>query len=279
MTSSGHGDPRLRPSPVVAVDWSGDAYLARRRICLAEANEPGTLVRLEDGRNRAEMTAHLLSLPPETVIGLDFGFSFPAPFLDTLGVHTAPELWAMAAECGERWIAECRPPFWGRPGRPRQSGGPIPPFRRTELAVPRVGGIGPKSMFQIGGAGAVGTGSLRGMPLLHALHGAGGRIWPYTSDGRGPVVVEIYPRLLTGPVHKRNPAARLSLLNTRYPGVSPTHRDLATHSEDAFDAAVSALVMLEHLDDLRSLPAERDPNLLREGRIWHPAWRADVLPA
>jgi hypothetical protein len=265
------------PSSVVAVDWSGDAHLARRRIFLAEARESGRLVRLEDGRNRAEMTAHLLALPPETVIGLDFGFSFPAPFLDALGVHTAPEVWAMAAACGEHWIAECRPPFWGRPGRPRQSGGAIPPFRRTELAVPRVAGIGPKSMFQIGGAGAVGTGSLRGMPLLHALHGAGARIWPYTSRGRGPTVVEIYPRLLTGPVHKSNAAARQGLLNTRYPIVSPTHRDLATRSEDAFDAAVSALVMLEHLADLQSLPAETDPNLQREGRIWHPAWREDRL--
>ena len=38
--------------------------------------------------------------------------------------------------------------------------------------------VRPKSTFQIGGAGAVGTGSLRGMPHLLTLREAGCAVWP-----------------------------------------------------------------------------------------------------
>ena len=91
------------------------------------------------------------------------------------------------------------------------------------------------------------------------------------------IVVEIYPRLMTGAVHKSNPIARGQLLDGRYPRLSDEHRRLAMLSEDAFDAAVSALVMVEHLADLGALPAESDPVLRLEGRIWHPSWRGDPL--
>jgi hypothetical protein len=129
-------------------------------------------------------------------------------------------------------------------------------------------------MFQIGGAGSVGTGSIRGMPLLHALHQAGASVWPFVRGG-WPVVVEIYPRLLTGPVRKSDPSARRALLEERYPSLDKEHVRLATLSEDAFDAGVSALVMVEHMADLRDLPDAPDPQLRLEGRIWHPAWRLD----
>jgi len=42
----------------------------------------------------------------------------------------------------------------------------------------------------------------------------------------------------------------------------------AAVSEDAFDAAVSALVMSAHATALAALPPEPDPVLRREGRIW-----------
>ena len=254
------------------MDWSGDAHQARSRIFLAEAHVAGELTRLEAGRSREELTQHLLT-QTSAVIGLDFGFSFPASHLDSLGVHSAPDLWRLASEQGERWIAECAPPFWGRPGRPR----PHPDtWRRTELAVPRTNGVAPKSMFQLGGAGSVGTGSIRGMPLLFALGAAGATIWPYTRGG-APTLVEIYPRLLTGRVNKSSPAARERLLAQSYPHLQREFREIAIRSEDAFDAAVSALVMIEHLPDLASLPPQDDPVLRREGRIWHPAWRDDPI--
>src|SRR5947207_2673911 len=74
-------------------------------------------------------------------------------------------------------------------------------LRRTDRDVPGIGGIRPKSVFQIGGAGAVGTGSIRGMSLLKRLSDAGFAVWPFDS-AQFPLVVEIYPRLLTGSVKK-----------------------------------------------------------------------------
>ena len=41
-------------------------------------------------------------------------------------------------------------------------------------------------------------------------------------------------------------------------------------SEDAFDAAVSAVVMSRHSLELRSLPALDNPVLRREGQVWMP---------
>lgn len=260
----------------IAVDWSGATHTARSHIWLAEAVSPTELVRLECGRDREELCRHLQSLPGEgLVIGLDFAFSFPGWFVRSLGLQSANELWAHAAGHGEEWLARCEPPFWGRPGRRR----PVetqPALRLTDRAVPRTSGIAPKSIFQIGGAGAVGTGSIRGMPLLHAFHTAGASVWPFTV-GTPPTLVEIYPRLMTGPVHKSNPAQRAQLLARRYPNLAAEHTHVANASEDAFDAAVSALVMMQHASDLLALPREEDPMLRLEGRIWHPRWRDDRL--
>ncbi|HEX8968092.1 MAG TPA: hypothetical protein VF937_09445 [Chloroflexota bacterium] len=260
---------------MVAVDWSGDARHARGHIWLAEADRPGNLVRLECGRDRADLGRYLSRRTDVVAIGLDFAFAFPAWFTTTLGIRAAPELWTHASQYGEAWLSACRAPFWGRPGqrRPMLAGAAL---RRAEELAPRTSGIAPKSIFQIGGAGAVGTGSIRGMPLLRDLHARGMTIWPFTV-GVLPMVVEIYPRLLTGGVRKSDPRARAALLERRYPHLEPGWARQAAASEDAFDAAVSALVMVEHVADLASLPAEVDPVLRLEGRIWHPAWRDDAL--
>jgi hypothetical protein len=253
---------------VIAVDWSGALAGAARRIWTAELGDGATLPQLSGGRNRAALTAHLLSTleaQPRTVIGLDFAFSFPSWYLDELGVATAPELWTHVVEHGERWLAECAVPFWGRPGKPRPAHGES--FRRTERAL-RLKGWAPKSTFQVGGAGSVGTGSIRGMPLLHALRNAGAAVWPFDPPG-WPLVLEIYPRTMTGPVTKSSPPARQAYLEAHHPG-------LECASEDAFDAAVSALAMARETEDLAALPEEHDPELRREGRIWYPGWQRDV---
>ena len=41
-------------------------------------------------------------------------------------------------------------------------------------------------------------------------------------------------------------------------------------SEDAFDAAISALVMGDHLAELASLRQSTDPLTLLEGDVWRP---------
>jgi hypothetical protein len=83
-------------------------------------------------------------------------------------------------------------------------------------------------------------------------------------------VVEIWPRVLTGAVVKSDPAKRAEYL-ARYYAVLPHDlaRDAAS-TEDAFDAAVSALKMGEHVEQLMRLPEmPRDPYGL-EGAIWAP---------
>ena len=167
---------------------------------------------------------------------------------------------------GEALLEACEPPFWGRPQRrnPHAAGQGL---RMTDLAA---AGAGPaKSVFQIGGAGAVGTGSVRGMAQLAKLSAAGFAVWPFDDDdGIRPVIVEIYPRRLTGPVNKSSWSARREYLITNHSDQPELMLERAAGSEDAFDAAVSAIVMSRHRDQLARLPAVADPTARLEGRIW-----------
>lgn len=261
-----HGmQPDHRVPRVVAIDWSGANALSvqRRHIWLAEALH-GTLVRLSAGRTREEVVEELVTLardPDPVVAGLDFAFSLPAWFAQAHGCESGEDVWHLVQAEGERWLRECPPPFWGRPGRKRLERADGPELRQTEE------GTGAKSVLQIGGAGAVGTGSLRGMPFLLRLRGAGFHIWPF--DPWGPAtVVEIYPRVLTGPVTKSSDVDRAAYLDTRDWVIPPEVRGCMVASEDAFDAGVSALVMAEHVHEPGDdLPASAG----LEGAIWHPA--------
>lgn len=255
----------------IAVDWSGarEERNQRQKIWLGEAVD-GSLLRLEDGRDRDALAAQLLAeaeRAPGLVVGLDFAFSLPAWALAALGAADAPALWARAEREGDRWLDECAPPFWGRHGVRRQSA--RDDFRRTERGVRAVRGVTPKSSLQIAGAGHVGTASVRGMPTLARLRAAGFHVWPFDPPAF-PLVVEIYPRVLTGPVNKSSFADRCEYLRTSFPEL-PT--ELAVHamqSDDAFDAAVSALVMSRCADEFASLPPVDDARRRAEGIIWEP---------
>lgn len=256
---------------VIAIDWSGAVQGAAKKIWLAEEVD-GRLVRLESGRDRDAVAEHLIADVPgdsRTVIGLDFAFSLPAWFLRERGWVTARQLWEAADRDADAWLAAGKSPFWGRPGSRRPDLGEH--FRRTELDAPAIVGVRPKSTFQIGGAGAVGTGSLRGMRLLHRLSRAGFSIWPFDPPG-WPRVVEIYPRLLTGPVNKSNVHAREQYLASHYPDLGDEMTAHAASSEDAFDAAVSALVMAAHFESLVGPSPVTDDETILEGLIWYPTW-------
>ena len=239
---------------------------------LAEACE-GRITRIECGRDRAEIVEHLIACAasePRLVAGIDFAFSFPRWFLEARGMSSAHELWDCVAERGETWLAHCPHPFWGKPGVPR----PTPnsaqsAWRQTENETTRVRGVGPKSIFQIGGAGSVGTGSLRGMPYLARLRDAGFAIWPFDAP-RLPMVVEIYPRELTGAVNKSSRIARALYVQAHLPHESHAIQDLASSTEDAFDAAISAACMQRFARDFARLGATREDLDPLEGRIWRP---------
>lgn len=255
---------------VIAVDWSGAKSGARSKIWLAEVRDR-RLVRLESGRDRREIVEHLIedaNADPDVVIGLDFAFSFPSWFAEREGAKPIEELWKLVAEQGEEWLRDSPPPFWGRAGSKKPTG--LEHFRSTEKRASDLKkGASPKSVFQINGAGAVGTGSIRGMRHLATLRAVGFSIWPF-HEVTAPLVIEIYPRLLTGPVNKSDPAARKALLVGDFPEINDMFADKAASSDDAFDAAMSAVKMARHLDEIFALTASRDSTELLEGRIWWP---------
>jgi len=252
----------------IAVDWSG-AAADTGKIWLAEAVD-GALVRLERMAGREAVAGRLIeeaARDPMFVGGLDFAFSMPAWFAGQCGARTAWELWRVVERDGERWLAECAPPFWGRKGSRKPAD--IELFRRCEREA--VAGIRPKSVFQISGGGAVGTGSIRGMPVLRRLRDGGFRVWPFDAAA-WPLAVEIYPRWFSGPVRKSDAASRMAHVR-RHDGLMPGHRAAAEASEDAFDAAVSAIAMSRQPADLALFPAARDEMERIEGAIWMPGER------
>jgi hypothetical protein len=251
----------------LAVDWSGKRTRPEEFIWVAEVRD-GRLVDLRNGFSRDAVVEHLAAVAeedPQTVAGLDFAFSFPAWWCAERGWARAGDVWAAMARDGDALLDACDGPFWGRPGV-RNPHAPARAYRRTERDT---GAGAAKSVFQVGGAGAVGTGSIRGMPHLLALRERGFAVWPFHDDGP-PWVVEIYPRALTGAVNKSRWRDRHAELARRFPEQPAPLLERAAGSEDAFDAAVSALVMHRHRDALAALPPAGDPVEAIEGRIWRP---------
>ena len=252
-------------------------------------------MRVENGRTRDDignwLMAHAMK-DPSVVVGFDFCFSFPAWFLHEVGATSAPEFWQIVAERGEQWLSRASEDrrFWGKPHkRPAEFSGTqlhrmlratdidcklLAHIPEEERAL-RVKGITPKSVFQIGGSGSVGTASLRGMPLLLRLQAAGFRIWPFDTPAAGkPLIVEMYSRLNTGPVHKSNAEARFAYLQRKrredpaYAALGRAALAKARAGEDAFDALVSCMVMTKHREGFYQLPQPRDPKYLLEGWTW-----------
>jgi hypothetical protein len=251
---------------ILAVDWSGKLKRAEEFIWLAEVRD-GELVSLQNGRGREQLVEDVIEMANDgvpTVVGFDFAFSFPKWWCDFQQWRDPAEVWAAMAIDGEHLLAACAPPFWGRPGEPNLHRAERR-YRRTE----REDTQNAKSVFQIGGAGAVGTGSVRGMAHLRTLAQHHFSIWPF-GPMAWPRVIEIYPRALTGPVNKSSWSRRHAYVHHHFPSQPATMLERAAGSEDAFDAAASALVMAKHQDQLVTLVTTTDPTLAIEGKIWCP---------
>lgn len=247
----------------VAIDWSGKEKGATEFIWIAEARD-GELVDLRNGLGREaviERVMALARLDDKLVVGLDFAFSFPEWWCESNGWSDAREVWHAMAEHGETLLRACEAPLWGRPGK-RNPNRVDRAFRTTDAG-------GAKSVFQIGGAGAVGTGSIRGMRHLLDLSMGGFSVWPFDPPGL-PRVIEIYPRALTGPVNKSRWQERHEYLLRRFAGQKAALLERAAGSADAFDAAVSAIVMSEHAAELAALDQVVERPFAIEGCIWRP---------
>ncbi|QHS53934.1 hypothetical protein GWR55_15765 [Edaphobacter sp. 12200R-103] len=293
---------------IVAVDWSGRIDAAGQRRHIWAGVWAAGKVTLEAGRTREELIDWLIAMSRETprmVVSLDCCFSFPAWFLAEHGCETIFDFWRkVAAGQGERWLTrECDAVardvrFWGAPHkRPEEFCGENlhRSMRLTDMdnkITPRllegdperaakVKGITPKSPFQIGGSGSVGTGSLRAMSSLLRLSQEGFRIWPFESAKLAgtepqPLVVEMYTRLMTGAVAKSNEEARSLYLAARkkrdeiYKRLDRVVLERALASEDAFDALVSVLEMVRWQQDFMRLKATKDNVLRLEGITWRP---------
>ena len=234
------------------------------------------------------------------VVGLDFCFGFPEWFVrGEMGCADAPAFWDLVArEHGERWLAAgCADGrFWGKAGAGRDGKRPAEfsgeqlhrMLRATDIdckiaaVIPeaeraaRVKGITAKSVFQVGGAGSVGTASLRGMPVLKRLREAGFAVWPFDRPDGRPMVVEMYTRLNTGAVRKSNAEARAEYLakkraeDAAYAALPRRVLEKARGSEDAFDALVSCMVMTARREEFARLAAPKDPAYRVEGWTWAP---------
>ena len=253
----------------MAVDWSGRRDGSEREaIWCAEAIE-GNLVALSNGRSRSELVNEIVAAAKgnqRLVLGLDFAFGFPAWWTRELEFVDIEHVWRTMLNAGDQLLAEPKPPFWGAAGS-----SPPAPDRRFRVTDQRLldEGFQPKSVFQLDGPGAVGRGSVHGMPFLVELHDVGFSVWPFHEPG-WPRVVEIWPRVFTGPLDKGRFSERHQFLRSRFAGQDPVLLERAAGSADAFDAAVSALCMAEHLPELESLKPTDDRTIRLEGTIWRP---------
>lgn len=176
------------------------------------------------------------------LLGIDVGLGYPAGFVRAAHLggdppwlatwrHLADTIddradnvnnrFAVAAELNAR-VGDGPGPFWGTtsaghvqptlartkaPGFPTPGDPPLAEFRSTEVALQRLGRR-PASMWQLAGAGSVGSQSLTAIPIVHRLrhrHSERVRIWPFetglvadpTGDGGDTVVVaEVWPSLV-----------------------------------------------------------------------------------
>ena len=261
---------RMDVHAAIAVDWSGAREGGGRKIWLAEVIGDEVVV-LQNRWNLETLVRWLIrraERDASLVLGLDFAFSFPAWFVTERFGGVAEVGWDQAAANGEAWLHDVASPFWGLPGSRRPVlGDDHDHFRATEQSLSGAYGR-PKSVFQVGGAGAVGTGSIRGMPLLARLRESGFAIWPFNPPSL-PLVVEIYPRALTGPVVKSDAAARRQYLDAWGWPRDLGLRTRVAATEDSFDAAISARQMALHATEFADLPAPSHLDRV-EGRIWVP---------
>ena len=224
----------------VVVDWSANSTpkLGRDSIWIADRHHAGA-VTLTNLATRAAAEAFLVDLfesdsTSSTLVGVDFSLGYPNGTAAALGLTGTPwsTMWALLAEsivddernannrfavaaALNRRLTGGAAPFWGCP--PTQVSSTLastkscPPSSlaewRTVEAQLRARGRRPFSGWQLLGAGAVGSQSLLGIPMIVRLCerlGERVHVWPFTTgfavpalDDGAIVVAEVWPSMLT----------------------------------------------------------------------------------
>ena len=211
----------------VAVDWSAATGPKQGRdsiwLCL-HGREPA------NPRTRHEATERVRALLRELVadgrrvlVGFDFPYGYPRGFADAVAPGAGPpwrRVWDelarlvsddarnrsnrfdVAAELNARLGG---PQFWGwphaaLPGR-KPAAPPLAEFRANELAL-RAGRRWPKSVWQLSGAGSVGSQAILGIPRVRALRddpelAALSAVWPFERADTQVVHAEIWPGVIS----------------------------------------------------------------------------------
>ncbi len=223
----------------VVVDWSANSTpkLGRDSIWIAVHDRAGSASTLNLPTRRTAETFLIDLLDADrsvsTLVGVDVSLGYPSGTAAALGLAGSP-WWAMWNELDEvicdddrnrnnRFAAAAQlngritgsaAPFWGCPPavagacltttKPASSGG-LAEFRTVETQL-RGSGYRPFSSWQLLGAGAVGSQSLLGIPvLLRLLTRFADRVdvWPFTTGLGAPspspgriVLAEVWPSML-----------------------------------------------------------------------------------
>lgn len=224
----------------VVVDWSANSTpkVGRDSIWIAH-HEPSGAIEVTNLATRAAAEAFIVDLvesdsTSSTLLGVDFSLGYPEGTAGALGLSGPPwsAMWdllaeriddddrnannrfAVAAALNQRLTGRAGP-FWGCPPtqatptlaatKPRPPAGVLDEWRRVEARL-RTHGHRPFSSWQLLGAGAVGSQSLLGIPMIARLRRRlDGRVdvWPFTTGfarptlGDGAVVVaEVWPSML-----------------------------------------------------------------------------------
>jgi precorrin-8X/cobalt-precorrin-8 methylmutase len=217
---------------IVVVDWSAHSAPKRGRDSIWIAVRDSVGVTLSNPSTRFEAEAILTDLlagDERTLMGVDFSLGFPAGTAGSLGLagsFEGPPWASMAAELGRlvdddsrnrsnrfqvaselnARIGAAPGPFWGCPPRAASASltttkpppGPLAEWRTVE-SVLRERGHRPFSSWQLLGAGAVGSQSLLGIPMVMRLRERLGdrlTVWPFEPVDRAIVVAEVWPSLL-----------------------------------------------------------------------------------
>jgi hypothetical protein len=215
----------LRFDRVIVVDWSGRASPSPAREC-----RDAIWIGVREGahetqiyhRTRASAAAWLaqaLTDGGRQLVGFDFPMGYPSGFArrltgrdDARAMHgwlaerikDAPDNTNNRFEVAARINRELggKGPFWGCPKARPHSGLPslktvdyaalgLPEKRRAERENPPA-----KPVWQLMGAGSVGSQALLGIPVVDRLaRSTGARVWPFDAPG-DLTLAEVYPSLL-----------------------------------------------------------------------------------
>lgn len=223
----------------VVVDWSANSRPNRGRdsIWIAVLDGDGVSVSNPSTRGAAErFLADLVEGDPSgrSLIGVDFSLGYPSGTASALGLcgqpwgsmtrflgesildgdHNSNNRFEVASTLNAQMTATGAP-FWGCPPsfvgetltttKPA-SFAPLGEWRLVETVL-REQGLRPFSSWQLLGAGAVGSQSLLGIPMVHRLSVQFAdrvSVWPFTTGLRSPmadhgavVIAEVWPSLVS----------------------------------------------------------------------------------